>query len=974
MNLTDKFAESKVGEIHFDELHRILYSTDASDYSEKPLGVIYPKNEQEIQNILKIANENKIPVIPRGGGTSLAGQVVGNGLVVDISRYMTEILEINVEEMWARVQPGVIPDVLNQKLKPLNLFWGPETSTSNRNTLGGMVGNNSCGSHFPIYGSTRDHTLEVKGYLADGTPVHFKDISVNELDNTDNSTEMQLYFYFKELLGDGDLQQKIRDVFPKPSVKRRNHGYAVDILLDTDFFEPNTSNKFNLSKLVAGSEGTLLFITEIKLGLVSLPPSNTGVVVVHFNDIYEALEANILAMESGAGASELIDRNVLDLSKTNLTQSRNRSFISGDPEAILIIEFARETDILLDEAITNIISLLKERNLGYHFPVIKRNDINQVWEVRKAGLGLLQNLTGDERSVTVIEDSAVDIYDLPNYTRELINAMNNEGIKIITYAHAGSGELHFHPVINIKTEEGINAYKKVLEIMSVLVKKYRGSLSGEHGDGRLRGGQIPFMFGEEIYHLFQLIKKRFDPNGILNPGKIIDVPPMNTHLRFNPKHNQFNVKTYFDYTKDNGFFHSLERCNGSGECRKTNDFAGNMCPSYRATLDESMSTRARANALREILLNSTKNNPFDDDNLLEILSYCLSCKACKSECPSNVDITKLKAEFLQHYYASNGIPLSALLIAYLPTINKLMSQFPTASNYLLKQPFVKKIILQLLHFEPNAELPEYSHQTVLNFWQNNYEYMETKQRTIYLFADEFINYQEANVGIKAILLLRQLGYNVVIPSHIESGRTFLSKGLVKKAKKVATKNVKLLSKIISEKTPLVGLEPSAILSFRDEYPELVNDKLRDAAYKLSNNTYMLDEFIVGEFNAGRISRDLFTEQEKIIHLHTHCHHKALASSKSLVDMLQIPMNYKVVEINAGCCGMAGAFGYEEKTHKLSKKIGEMSLLPYVRGINESELLSANGVSCRHQINQNTDKHAQHPVEILFDALITKGIR
>jgi len=641
-------------ELYFDDVHRILYSTDASDYSERALGVAYPRNREDIRQILQFCHQNSIPVIPRGGGTSLAGQVVGNGLVVDVSRYMTKIIEINKDERYCWVEPGVIPDILNMELQKYGLFWGPETSTSNRNTIGGMVGNNSCGTHFPVYGNTREHLLELIGFLSDGSEVHFRPVNKNSLESLGDK-EKEIITKLVRLLDDKNLQHKIAEVYPKPSIRRRNNGYAVDYLMDTDLLQ-NNGKDFNLCHLIAGSEGTLMFATEIKLNLVDLPPKFVGVVAAHFSTLYDALQANIIAIENGATASELIDQTIISLTKENPTQSRNRFFISGEPEAILIIEYSSNNENSLDEKLNNIIGLLKQNNLGYHFPIIKGKEISRIWELRKAGLGLLSNITSDNRSVTVIEDTAVDIHDLPQYTKELIDRMNQMGVKIITYAHAGSGELHFHPILNLKTQRGVELYREVLVATAKIVKKYRGSLSGEHGDGRLRSELIPFMYGNEIYQLFKQIKSIFDPKGILNPGKIIDAPPMNTHLRIDYRTQLPKFQTYFDYNRDNGFHHAIERCNGSGDCRRPNAFAGVMCPSYRATLNEKHSTRARANVLREILINSSKANPLASGEIKEVMELCLSCKACKSECPSNVDITKYKAEFLQHYYDEFGTP------------------------------------------------------------------------------------------------------------------------------------------------------------------------------------------------------------------------------------------------------------------------------------------------------------------------------
>lgn len=951
-------------EIYLDNTHRILYSSDASDYSERPLGVAYPRTKEDIRIILKFCYENSIPIIPRGGGTSLAGQVVGNGFVVDTSRYLTKIIEINSDEKYCWVEPGVIPDVLNIELEKYNLFWGPETSTSNRNTIGGMVGNNSCGTHFPVYGNTREHLLEVRGFLADGTEVHFAPIKNNDLDKI-GDREKEIITQLVKLLNNDELQKNIKEVFPKPSIRRRNNGYAIDYLIDTDLLK-NNGIDFNLCNLIAGSEGTLMFATEIKLNLVPRPPKHVGVVAAHFRNLYESLQANIIGIENGATAAELIDSTIIELTKENPTQARNRFFIQGNPEAVLIIEYTANNENELNNKLQSLICLLKEKSLGYHYPIIIGNEINRIWELRKAGLGLLSNITSDERSVTVIEDTAVDIHDLPNFTNELLKRMEEMGIKLITYAHAGSGELHFHPILNLKTPKGVEQYREVLFETAKIVKKYRGSLSGEHGDGRLRSELIPFMYGEEIYTLFKDIKSLFDPKGILNPGKIVDAPAMNKFLRIDYRTQLPEVNTYFDYTRDNGFHHSIERCNGAGDCRKPNIFAGVMCPSYRATLNEIDSTRARANVLREMLINSNKGNPFDSKEIKEVMELCLSCKACKSECPSGVDITKYKAEFLQHYYDANGTPLSSILVGYLPKIYEILSLFPKTSNWILENKLFKFTTYKILKFNKKRNLPKLSIQTLTKWYKKEYKPRQI-EKIVYLFADEFTNYNDAEIGIMAIKLLDYYGYKVIIPKHIESGRTFLSKGMLKKAKQTAKKNVELLSKIIDENHPLIGIEPSAILTFRDEYPELVPLELREKARKLSENCFLFDEFFVKNI-ASQLN---INENKKTVHLHTHCYQKALASVDTLIQMIEKSTGCKVQPIKSTCCGIAGSFGYEEEKYDVSIQIANLDLIPYINKLSNDEIVLANGTSCRHQIQDISHKKALHPIEYIYKFLIGK---
>ncbi|HRS01739.1 MAG TPA: FAD-linked oxidase C-terminal domain-containing protein [Bacteroidota bacterium] len=968
MDKLEKLATSIQGEIYYDNFWKILYATDASDYREIPRGVVYPKTIDDIKTIIDFARTGNIPIIPRGGGTSLAGQTVGNGLVVDISRYFTKILEINEQEHWACVEPGVIPDVLNQQLRKHNLFWGPETSTSNRNTLAGMLGNNSCGSHFPLYKNTRANILEVIGFLSDGSQIHTKALSNAEIDEKImlNNREGKIYSLLINKLKNTDFQNEIYCQFPKPEIERRNSGYAIDSLLDSDYFLRN-GKQFNLSKLLAGSEGTLLFTTEMKINLVEPPPSNVAVIAAHFNSLRQALQANIIAMNHNPGAVELIDDNILELTKENIAQRRNRFFLKGNPAAILVIEFARDNETELNQLINETIEDLRDNNLGYDYPILHGEEINRIWELRKAGLGLLSNIKGEERSYTVIEDTAVSIQDLPDYTDELIARMQEMGVRIISYAHCSTGEIHFHPILNLHTREGIEKYRNVLVETAKIVKKYRGSLCGEHGDGRLRGEMIPFMYGENIYNFFKEIKATFDPDNIFNPGKIVDAPRMNTFLRVNPENKRNKLYTYFNFDEYGGIERFAEKCNGSGDCRKPQELGGTLCPSYKATRNEKDSTRARANMLREMLNTSTKSNPFDSKELYEVMDLCLMCKACKSECPSSVDMARLKSEFLQHYYDEQGEPFRTQIVANISLIYKFASNFPQISNFFLKNKLFSNIIKNIIGFAKERHFQLLSETTLQKWYMKNYIH-STDKPIVYLFNDEFTNYQDADIGIKAIKLLDKLGYNVIIPEHTESGRAYLSKGFVKKAKEIANENVNVLKDIITDKTPLIGIEPSAILSFRDEYPDLVDKELREDSMKLAENCLLFDEFICREILKNRISQNLFTDDAKQISLHTHCHQKSLSTSESLKTMLTLPKNYTVSEIPSGCCGMAGSFGFEKEHYAISQYIGELILFPSIRKLEENVIIAAPGTSCRHQIMEGTGRIALHPIEILYNAL------
>lgn len=959
------------GDLFTDDLWRMMYATDASAYREVPFAVARPRHAEDIKTLIAFSRKHSIPLIPRTAGTSLAGQVVGNGLIVDVSRYMTEILEINKEEHWVWVQPGVILDELNKVLEPCGLFFGPETSTSSRCMIGGMVGNNSCGAHSILYGSTRDHVLSIKTLLADGSEVEFKDISPEEFrQKTEGKTlESTIYRTLYEILSDTSNQDEIRKEFPKPTIHRRNTGYAIDILLETDPFTGN-GVPLNLSKLLAGSEGTLAFSTEIKLNLVPLPPKQKALICVHCNTVAEALEGNLVALKYNPGAVELMDKAIMDCTKDNITQRKNRFFIEGDPGAILIIEFARETKEEILVIAHEMENEMRNAGYGHHFPVIFPPDLKKVWDLRKAGLGVLSNYPGDRKPVPVTEDTAVSPEDLPYYIKEFRELLVRLHLECVFYAHIGSGELHLRPVLNLKEPSDVELFHTVALETAKLVKKYRGSLSGEHGDGRLRGEFIPLMIGERNYRLVKQVKQAFDPDGILNPNKIVDTPKMNSSLRFEPGQKTKEIATIFDFSSSHGILRAAEQCNGSGDCRNTFLTGAAMCPSYQVLKDENTTTRARANILREFLTRSPKTNPFDHKEIYEVMDLCLSCKACKSECPSNVDIAKLKAEFLQHYNDANGIPLRSWLIANITSINRLGSVLPGLFNFFIKNSFSSGIIKNLLGFATKRNVP-LLYKTTLAVWAKNYSQVLTrKQGKVFLFADEFSNFNDVEIGIKAVKLLNKAGFEVEIPDAVESGRTFLSKGLIRKAKKIANKNITLLKDQITDETPLIGIEPSAILTFRDEYPELVDPALKEDALRVAKNALLFDEFFIKiKDHSSQLLSSIFTRERRSIKLHGHCHQKALASMDPTVKMLSIPENFQVDLIKSGCCGMAGSFGYEKEHYELSMKVGELILFPEVRKAAEDTIIAAPGTSCRHQIKNGTGRNAFHPIEVLFNALI-----
>jgi len=986
-------ADRLEGDLLVDDLTRTIYSTDASEYQERPLAVAIPKTEADVRELVRFAAAERIGLIPRAAGTSLAGQVVGSGIVVDAGRHLNRILEVDVERRIARVQPGVVRNALNQHLGPLGLFFGPETSTASWAMIGGMVGNNSCGSNSIAYGSTRDHLIRARGFLADGSEATFGPLSAEEFAEKctgPDSLETRIYREIRDLLGIPTNRQLIRDSYPRPEVTRRNTGYALDALMDAscfdDLFESGSPRPFNFCRLIAGSEGTLFFGVEYELNLIPLPPPG-ALLVVHCATVDEALQATLVAMRHrrrpeidavSADAClltgcELIDKKILDCTKDNAEQARNRSFVVGDPGAVLVVEMKHADSGVVAAKLRETEDDLRGAGLGYAYPVLYGAEGDRVWELRRAGQGLVNNVPGDAKPREIVEDTAVAVEDLPAYIAEFDRLLAEKyGIDCIHYAHAGAGELHLRPLFDLRTVAGLAMFRGVATDVAALVKRYRGSLSGEHGDGRLRGEFIRTMLGDECFQLLVRVKRLFDPQGILNPGKIIDTPPMDTSLRILPGEHEPHHNTVFRFADTGGVLRAAEKCTGVGQCRKSANMGGTMCPSYMATRDEQHTTRARANVLRQAL-SSTREaaDPWARPEIADVMDLCLSCKACKSECPSNVDMARLKAEWEQHRHDASGVPLRSRLIAGSAAVMRWASLAPWVYNFAVSAPGISPLLKRLMGFAAGRSLP-HLHGTTLSAWLRQRHRADLPRPApngrVYLFVDEFTDTLDVPLGIKTVELLESLGYEVVVPRHVDSGRAQISKGLLREARTLASRNVELLDPVISDDAPLVGIEPSAILGFRDEYLDLVPESLAVAAKRLASRTLLVDEFFAGEATRGRITADSFTNQTRQIKLHGHCHQKALSSLAATVQALSLPRNYSVEAIPSGCCGMAGSFGYEREHFELSMQIGELVLFPAVRKAEDDVLIAAPGTSCRHQIKDGTGRTALHPVEILHAAL------
>ena len=940
-----------------------MYATDASVYRKIPLGVAYPRGEDDIQKLIYFALKHKVSLIPRTAGTSLAGQCVGEGIVVDVSKHFTNIIDVDVKAKTVRVQPGVIRDDLNAYLKPHGLFFGPNTSTSNRCMIGGMVGNNSSGTTSIQYGVTRDKVLAMECILSDGSQVCFSSISKEIFTEKTklNTLEGAIYKELYSVLHAKEVQQEIRKQFPRPEIHRRNTGYALDELIDTAVFGGNSS--FNMCKLLSGSEGTLAFTTAITLQLDTLPPQKTAMLVTHYHSLEKGLLDVVHAMRHELYCCELMDDIILERTKKNAMYRPYRFFVKGTPKAMLFLEVKASTTQALEEKLSALQATLDIEKLSYHTAVLYDDDVLKALHLRKAGLGLLGNMVGDKKAVACIEDTAVALQDLPKYIEEFTAIMKSYNQQVVYYAHAGAGELHLRPILNLKTQQGVSYFRSITTDVAHLVKKYRGSFSGEHGDGIVRSEFIPIVIGEKNYALLGLVKKAFDPNCIFNPGKITAPFKMDVSLRNDYKQDPPIIATAFNFDDSQGILRLAEKCNGSGDCRKSAAASGMMCPSYHATKNEKDTTRARANVLREVLTTNDANNKFDSKQLKEVFDLCISCKACGSECPSNVDMATSKAEFLYQYQKTHGVSRATKLFANSSKYTSVAAKMPRLTNALYTNKSAARIIKSIAGIAPQRSLPK------LNLWKRQQKEVSAnpKGKKVLLYIDEFSKYLDGGITQDAIDLLFGLGYQVTVVDHLDSARALISKGFLKQAKVCATENITYFKSKVSNKIPLLGIEPSAVLGFRDEFLRLVDDI--DAATYVSKHVYLLEEFLASEFEKGILSKTLFTNVPAQIKIHVHCHQKALSNQKHTFDILNFPTNYSPTLITSGCCGMAGSFGYEKEHYKVSMQIGGLRLFPAIKKAASTTIIAANGTSCRHQIKDGTQRQALHPITILKNALV-----
>ena len=939
------------GEVRFDRYSRLLYATDASIYEIEPIGVVLPRDKGDVQAVIEVANKFSVPILPRGGGTSLAGQTVGHAIVLDFSKYMNKVLEVDQDGLCCQVQPGLVQDELNAHVRPMGLLFGPDTSTSNRATIGGMTGNNSAGMHSIAYGKTLDHVLELTAYLADGSEVLMKDLSLEELELKcqAQTSEGRIYKELTNIIS--SHREHILARYPK--ILRRVSGYNLD-----EFVKPQP---LNLARLAVGSEGTLACVVEAKMRLVHRP-KHVALDVIHFREVWEALEVSPTIVETAPYALELLDRQILDLARKNLVQSKQMGFIQGDPDAILIVEYDGATEREVQGKIEKLELLRKQQGIGYDsVQAFVPEDVQRIWGLRKDGLGLLLGMKGDKKPIAFVEDTAVDPAKLPEFVKGFRDILKSYDVNAGYYGHCSVGCLHIRPFINLKDPGEIRKMTGIANEISDLVLASGGALSGEHGDGLARSHFNEKLFGSDLYQAFRSIKRAFDPKGMMNPGKIVDAPPMTESLRVDPANKIWEPDTTLDFSEQGGFAAAVEMCSGMGVCRKKS--AGTMCPSYMATLDEEHSTRGRANALRAVISGKVPKEDFAGQRLYEILDLCLECKACKAECPSNVDMAKLKYEVLSHYYKAHGLPLRNRLFGRIEAINRWGTRLAPISNLLLNSGVHRWLLDRFIGIDRRRPLPPFADESLTDWFQKRSPLGDGSKGEVVLFHDTFNTFNTPSVAMDATRILEQGGYRVVL-SHKECcGRPLISKGMLHEAKKSASINVERLVAHAEKGIPIVGLEPSCLLTLRDEYPDLVRS---EAARKVASQSFLLEEFLLRERESGRLIFDFQKNGKKAL-LHGHCHQRALVGTRETVAMLRWA-GYDVDEVDSGCCGMAGSFGYEKEHYDLSLAIGNHRLAPAVRAAGNEVEIVASGISCRQQIDHLTGRRAKHPAELFWESL------
>ena len=949
-----ELSENVGGEVRFDNYSRQMYSTDGSIYKIDPLGVVIPRNSDDVISVHEISSKNKTIITPRGGGTSLSGQTVNSGIVVDFSKYMNKIIEVCPEEKWVRAQPGITIDNLNRHLSSYGLFFTPDPSTSSRANIGGAMGNNSCGAHSILYGKTVDQVLEMEIILSNGSKILCSENSLNELKTKLSLQSFEGLVYKSVVDISTRAAPEVKSRYPK--ILRRIGGYNLDLI--------HQSEPVNLSKIIVGSEGTLASVSEAKLNLETIPKFK-AVSIFHFDNIYKSMEASVEILRENPAAVEHIGHMIIQQARQSLGFSKNLTFLQGNPTDILVVETNAETKTEILSKLNTLENRIKKLNLSYAVTrLLKTSDQQKVWNMRQAGLGLMMNIPGDAKPLPFVEDTAVSPEKLPEYVKRFDEIVKSNGTEAGYYGHASVGCLHIRPVVNVKTKEGIDRMYQIANEVSDLVLEFGGAYSGEHGDGIVRGAWAKKLFGEKLIGHFREIKDTFDPLGIMNPGKIFDTPPMTENLRYGQKYKTTTFEETFDWTQENGFAGALEKCNGVGACRKVK--AGAMCPSYQATLEEEHSTRGRANALRAAISGSLPFNEFSSERMYKVLDLCLECKSCKSECPSNVDMAKIKYEFLHNYYLSHKVPLRSKMIANIHKINSLSAGiFSVVFNIIIRSQPVRLLLDYLVGLDKRRKTPRVVSQTFESWFKSRTPNTTGSRGDIILFHDTFMNFNHPESGIGATKLLESLGFRVKILNRKCCGRPMISKGLLGDAKTNALTNVELLYKYVEKGVKIVGCESSCIMAIQDEYPDLL--KGNQMAKEVSQNTFLIQQIISSTADDG-LQQIKWTKRKLDIMLHVHCHERALLGTEAAINTLNYPTGYEAKLIDAGCCGMAGSFGFEKEHYDMSMTIGEDRLFPAIRSAGQDVVVAVTGVSCKQQVEDGTNRKAKYFSEVLSEAL------
>jgi len=970
------------GDVRFDGYTRMLYSTDASLYQIQPVGVVIPKRAEDVQATVEIAARYGVPVLPRGGGSSLAGQTVGAAIVIDFSKYMNDVINVDPAAKLTTVQPGINFAKLNAQVAHHGLMIGPDPASANRATIGGSIGNNATGSHSILYGMMADNVRDVRVVLSDASTAHFGPIDPNQLAalGKSDSLEGRIYAELPKIVH--GVTEQILERWPKHW--RRASGYNLDRLaaallppnersklsFDSRFrppvADPMLIDKFNLAQIITGSEGTLGVMTEATVTLTKRPKM-TGLAAVHFDKLIDSCVAIVDILETNPSASELLDKQVMDLARAQRIWAEKLHFVDGDPEAILLTEYYGETEEEVSKKLDHLIDTLRKRGWkGTIRKVLKKSEQADIWEVRKAGLNLLMSRRGDYKPVAGIEDVSVPQEKLADYLGDILDFCGKQDDipNVAVYAHASAGCLHVRPLLNVKSARGVELLEAVGQHAANLAVKYGGAMSGEHGAGLARSALNPTIFGADLYTALQEVKRAFDPNNLMNPGKVVDAPPVTESLRMGPTYQTIELQTVFDWGQDGGYAPAIEMCNGAGVCRKLN--SGTMCPSFMATREEKDSTRGRANALRNALAGRIPQDELFSPEMYDVMDLCLGCKACKTECPSAVDMAKIKAEYLVHYYREHGLPLFNRMMGLLPTINEML--YKTAAPLI---PLVNagmnsglgKAFTKRMGIHPNRSLPAYAKETFEKWFLKNPSYQKANapHGTVILFHDTWANYNEPHIAQAITKVLSAAGYHVQLASGRKCcGRPLITGGQADQARPWIDHNVALLAPLAEQGIPIVGIEPSCILTLRDEYLNLASDT--EQAKKLAAGTFTFEEFVVNESESGRFTPAWKPNAGKAL-LHGHCHHKAMVGNDSTVAALAIA-GYQVEVIQSGCCGMAGDFGFTEDHYEVSRTIGEERLFPAVRAADAQTVIVASGTSCRHQIGDFTERHPIHLAEAL----------